>query len=165
MRLAKTLAAFATATLFSLSIAACGGGDDGGDDDDTQPDASITVIDAPPQAPDAAASSLGQICNQQMSCPTDVPICATPQGASNGFCTMECGTTPASDNPMPPPGGDAICQEGYVGSATPACTVYFQQQGTTDLLWGCGLLCGTVQNMDLGTCPAGLTCQNNLCIP
>ena len=71
-------------------------------------------------------------------------------------------------NQAPPPsGGDAICaaQMPNNGTGKPQCALAGVGSGTGNMAidWSCGIRCGTAGSADLGTCPTGLTCTQNLC--
>ena len=52
------------------------------------------------------------------------------------------------------------------GAGTLACVIPTQSQSDNTMLdWRCGIACGTIQNTNLGSCPGGLTCTDNLCQP
>jgi hypothetical protein len=143
-------------------VAACGGGsserppvviDSPGGDDIDAPDG-----DNPP------AQGLGAVCNEQMPCPASAPICAQlSAGAVNGFCTLVCGQT-AAGAMEPPANGNMTCQTATPapGNGTPACVLTAAPNGNT-MDWACGIGCGDLQGTQLGECPGGLTCTDNLC--
>jgi hypothetical protein len=151
-----------TAISFMLVLAtalvlgtACGGGDDDSTDDPLNP--SIDAGD-PVLSPDANVSVAGQIgtaCSGVVACPADVEACVSLVEAGATFCTKQCGHT---DEQMPPASGNATCQEGYTGTATPACGLAMPAEGG-GFDWYCGLACGMPGGMDFGTCPSNLTCD------
>ena len=129
-------------SLLLISAAACGGDDDG-----------VSVVDGGGGGSDGgAAGQVGARCTMDIACPTDLPICAVlSDGATEGFCTKECGLSP--DDATQPAGGNAVCQAGYSGTATPGCVVSFPPRDGM-VPWGCALACGG----QLGTCPDNLEC-------
>jgi hypothetical protein len=157
----RIVAAFA----LTLGFVACGG-DDGGDD--VQTIDAAPSIDAPIDGP--ATSGLGQTCSATAACPTTgaTECIILNQGDTMGFCTLVCGTSTAAGTP--PTGGDAMCEAGYVGTATPAC-VFRDPAMPAPIEWQCGVLCGVVGTNDFGTCPGGQTCtgltaqQPGVCYP
>lgn len=139
---------------------ACGGGDD-------EPDAAET-IDAN-ETPDAPGGGdlvgLGQVCTDNPDCVTgEATVCAAlDANATQGFCTLSCGTSTSTDTP--PTGGDATCAAAFMGETpaqgTPLCAIY---SGTApNVMWYCAVACGTAGTMELGGCPDGLTCTANIC--
>ena len=158
---------------FALMLAACGGGGS----TNPIPDApNQTVHDAPVSNPgvdaangNPAAMGLGKVCNQTQMCPTTgATLCvALSMSATQGFCTLGCGTTtkPASGNPTPPPGGDAMCTASTPapGAGTPACVLATAPDANNMIKWDCAILCGMQGTTNLGTCPGGLTCTMNIC--
>jgi hypothetical protein len=143
-----------------ISFVVIGCGDDGGS---TQPDAKVFEDAPPPDAPPAqmASMGLGKVCDQANPCPATVPICATV--GTVGFCTQICGNTPEAAM-EPPADGNMICQNLTPASpsATPGCVLTAPPMGGTKD-WACGLVCGMIEGNDLGPCPLGLTCTDNLC--
>jgi hypothetical protein len=143
-----------------FAVSACG--DDGGSTVDAAPmDMAGSDAGNPP------AQGLGAVCDNARPCP------ATPAGlecvalsmtATQGFCALPCGSS--ANNMTPPQGGQAICSGSQPppGSGTPLCAITGPAEGTPPMTpWLCGVACGTLQGMDLGTCPGGLTCTDNLC--
>jgi hypothetical protein len=140
---------------------------DGDGDGDGDADAAVTT-DAPP-----AATAWGQVCDNATACPTtDLSCVAVSSTATQGWCTIGCGSTPwtGTGEPPAPTDGDAVCAAGFVGTSptegTPACTIYAPNAAapnTTMADWSCGIVCGMVQTMDFGGCPSGMTCTSNLC--
>lgn len=162
MRLSRL---FLMSLVLGSSLVACGGDDDPVVLVDAAPGIDAAPpVDAPPSIP--MAEGLGKLCNQQTPCPDSAPICAIAQGSANGFCTLQCGTTPEQQNPMPPANGHQICQMAQPAppSGTPLCVVTGGAQNGT-IPWACGVMCGTFQGQELGNCPGGLTCVNNFCQP
>ena len=52
------------------------------------------------------------------------------------------------------------------GAGTLGCVIPTLKQGDDTMLdWRCGIGCGMVQGTNLGSCPGGLTCTDNLCQP
>lgn len=181
--------------MFALLVsgaAACGG-DDGGSDntntdnnndddntdditvDDTSADMTDDNTDNTP-LPDAStggggAEAIGKVCVLAMNgadCPPAAPSCVALVQGTNGFCTAACGTS--ADNMTPPANGNATCAAvtPAVPSGTVACGLYGEAMNGM-VPWACGIFCGTIDNMgtpqDLGMCPTGLTCTQNLCQP
>ncbi len=113
------------------------------------------------------AQGLGAVCNQTTPCPTTpagLECIALSATATQGFCGLPCGTS--ANDQTPPQGGQAICTGSMPapGSGTPLCAITGAPEGTPPMTpWFCGVACGTLQGMDLGTCPGGLTCTENLC--
>jgi hypothetical protein len=146
----------------SATIFACGG-DDG--DGNAKVDAQTTMIDAPKVFMDAPAAmgSLGKICTGAGSgdatmCNAAAPQCVT-LGGGVFFCTKMCGTSTGSN--MPPANGNQTCVMGEMSTGTPVCALY---QGSGMMYnWSCAVACGMYMNMNLGTCPTGLTCNGNIC--
>ena len=161
----------------SLAVIACG--DDGGS---TQPDAQ-QQMDAMP----GTLMGLGQKCVVAMAgadCPANAPGCLSfGGGAAMGICTPRCvnnGTmmTNAQSQIMtvtPDPFGPAqagVCTAAFTGTVgTAACTNLIGgfmpphnplQANTqyTMVRFVCGIACAAGN-----TCPGGLTCTNNQCIP
>jgi hypothetical protein len=171
MRLTSILFSMIAATAFSLT-ACSSGGDDGGGGDDTQ-DIDAGDIDAgdSPDAPGGGntATGLGQVCNQQATCPAEASLCAELDNPTNngGFCTMSCGMTaepaPGTD-PTPPAGGNEMCAAAYNGSSgTPGCILYTAPQAG-QITWYCAIGCGNAGGTELGTCPNDLLCNaQNFC--
>ena len=147
------------------------------------PDASTTP-DAPgggtPDAANASLTGFGMSCplSGTNTCPTGANVCAAIQStATNGWCTLTCGTTTAPTGtgaPTPPTGGDAMCQTAFQtaggtspADGTPGCVIYDSQSMPGKDVWYCAIGCGTLPNNggDLGGCPGGLTCNttDNLC--
>lgn len=163
MRLSRLLV---TSLFLGSALVACGGDDGGGGgtpDASTQIDA--PMIDAPPTA--QPAQGLGKRCDNMNPCPaTGATQCTTlqdPMTATYGFCTLPCGTTMAGSM-TPPMGGNAVCTGSMPQppSGTPLCALTAQPMGGM-MEWACAVTCGTIQGMDLGMCPAGLTCIDNVC--
>ena len=161
-RLISTALILATTT--GATILACGGDDGGGgtkvDAQAVQMDAPKVFMDAPPAM---GATGIGKICTGAGSgdatlCPTTDPQCVT-LGGGIFFCTKSCGTSAGSN--MPPMNGNQTCAMGETSTGTPICALY-QGSGTT-FNWSCAVACGMYMSMNLGTCPAGLTCQGNIC--
>jgi hypothetical protein len=147
------------------------------------PDASTTP-DAPgggtPDAANAALTGFGQSCplTGTNACVTgSATTCAAISStATNGWCTMTCGTTtaPTTGNPTPPTGGTAMCQTAFTSAGgtspadgTPGCVIYDSQSMPGKDVWYCAIGCGTLPNNggNLGGCPGGLACNttDNLC--
>ncbi len=158
---------FVLALVFgTLSFApACGGGGDDENVDAAGDGDGDGDIDAAP-----AETGFGQLCDNTNMCPatgaTDcVAISAT---AAHGWCTLECGETP--DDTAAPTGGTAICAGAYSGEVpadgTPACAIYAgtgPQMDQPPFTWSCAVLCGNYMGTELGGCPTGLTCTDNIC--
>lgn len=154
----------------TMTLAACGGDSTTKTGVDapvtTQHDAPVTPT---PDAPTStAAMGLGKVCGDAThTCPaTGATMCVKLSStATLGFCTLPCGTTtkPATGNPTPPVGGDAMCTASTPapGAGTPAC-VLDAVTGTT-VNWDCGIECGMSGTTNLGGCPMGLTCTMNIC--
>jgi hypothetical protein len=146
-----------------LAVSACG--DDGGSTVDAAP---IDMGGSADAAGNPPAQGLGAVCNNSMPCPTTpagLECLAVTANATQGFCALPCGTT-APGAMQPPTGGQAICSGSTPppGSGTPVCAVTSEDEGTPPMTpWFCAVACGTLQGMDLGTCPGGLTCTMNLC--
>lgn len=131
-------------SLLLMSAAACGGDDDG-----------VSVVDGGGGSGDGggAVGQIGARCTMDIRCPSDLPICAVlSEGATEGFCTKECGVAPSDQ--MPPAGGNAVCQDGYAGPATAGCVLTFPPLDNGMFPWGCALACGG----QFGTCPDNLEC-------
>jgi hypothetical protein len=150
------------------SLAGCG--DDGGGGGGAV-DAAPPMIDAPMiDAGNAPAMGLGAVCSQTMACPTtpaDLGCVRLSTTATTGFCTIPCGQTnvpPQGQDPTPPTGGDALCAASMPapGSGTVACFIS-SAPAMNKINWFCGIACGNIQGTDLGTCPGGLTCTDNIC--
>ena len=94
-----------------------------------------------------------------------VPITVfnTDSGLGNRAEAYQVTTKPATGNPTPPVGGDAMCTASTPapGAGTPAC-VLDAVTGTT-VNWDCGIECGMSGTTNLGGCPMGLTCTMNIC--
>jgi hypothetical protein len=154
---------FFLALSLSLTLAACSSGkgddDDGAGDDDGGGGTIDAGDDVRPDADTSANLTMGRPCNPaQNDCPTEAPVCQEiPKVGEpkNAICTKACGTN-TSDTP--PADGDAICQAGYQGTATPACMIAQTQQGSETRSWRCGLQCGQIGASDWGTCPEPLVC-------
>ena len=150
----------ALATISAATLGACGGDDGGG----TTVDAG--GLDAPPQidaTPGNTATKLGKVCMADTDCPVQAPACARVSGtATHGWCSNTCGTS--TDVQMPPANGNAMCAAAYDGtSGTPACALHDNASPAGTFNWSCGVLCGTIQGQEAGTCPTGLTCTDSLC--
>jgi hypothetical protein len=148
-------------SLLLISAAACGGDDDG-----------VEVVDGGGSGADGGgvAGQIGVSCTMEMPCPGDLPVCAVlEEGATAGFCTKVCGTSPVPPMgmmPVPPAGGNATCQAGYTGTATAGCVLTFPPDNQGNLPWGCALACGAT----FGTCPDNLECvvmkgEDGFCFP
>lgn len=155
-----------------LAVSGCGDDGGGGDPADAMtivtPDAMLPQIDAM----NVANEALGTTCTpaNPTECVAEAPTCVNQQGATNGFCTLPCGTSPdpgTGNQPTPPAGGDTTCAAAYTGTGTAACVVYIGTiGGGADLEWMCGILCGDFMGTPLGTCESNLTCSaNNFCEP
>lgn len=166
---------FVAPLALSCFLAAGCGDDDGGT---PQADASQSQADAMVQdqadAMVQGGSTLGVVCTvaNPTECGTDAPACVFfENGATTGFCSKDCGTVPdTGDNPptSAPTGGDAICQQDYSNEGTPACVLFdgMMIDGSGEVPFSCGILCGMAGGMNFGNCPTGLTCGgNNLCAP
>ena len=96
-------------------------------------------------------------------CPVGTDVCMTETGSAD-FCSLVCGTTPAgTGTPVPPDSGDLRCAQ-LATTGTPACTYHYPDPNDATVeLWLCEIECGSLGGNDLGTCPLGLTCTNNLC--
>jgi hypothetical protein len=122
----------------------------------------------------AAASGLGAPCTRaDPTCTADYPDCILLGDATDGFCSRSCGTSPAPPSggePTPPPDGEALCEEGYEGTARATCAVVFEPEDGV-VPWACGLACGSTPAGEFGTCPDNLTCvqdepeRNGYCLP
>ena len=129
-------------------------------------DGAKTFLDAPAaDAPNAAAMGLGKYCDQMTMCPaTGATQCAAlSMTATHGFCTLSCGMT-ASTATMPPTNGDQMCAASMPASpeGTPLCSIHGPAMNNK-FTWYCVLGCGTLNNTNLGQCPGGLVCMNNIC--
>ncbi|HUH03537.1 MAG TPA: hypothetical protein VML75_16180 [Kofleriaceae bacterium] len=143
------------------------GDGDGDGDGDGGADATVTP-DAPP-----AATEWGQICDGSTACPsTDLSCVAVSAQATQGWCTVGCGSTAwdGTGSPTAPVGGDALCASSYYGTTptegTGACAIYAPDAAspnTTMADWSCAILCGVAGTTDYGGCPTGMTCTSNLC--
>lgn len=153
--------------LVALALSACGGDDDGG--------GAGAQVDAGASADGGAGGSvdseaLGIRCTEEEPCPDTTPICATVgENPSEGFCTRGCAVTPSPDD-LPGQEDHLQCVPGYGGEATPACAAPSDpQNGMTP--WLCALACGPTTQVDFGTCPDNLVCdqpnpeQNGFCLP
>ena len=159
---------FAMSILLGSGLVACG--DDGGGGGGGGGVDAPVVIDAPMiDAPPAVSMGLGAICNANQPCPSSAMICASLNNSMNGFCTLSCGSGPVpamGQDPMPPANGNMICMNNQPASpaGTPACVLTGAAMNNM-LPWACGLLCGTFEGTNLGDCPGGNTCKDNLCEP
>lgn len=167
----------------TFGLVGCGGS--GSDDDDQQQiDAPGGGIDAPNQNIDApmATGGLGQICNDQMACPSSAMLCLRFSAqAANGFCSLVCASgqmnmpNAQGQFPRPPATNDATCAAQFSGTVgTPICGVVLSNTLQPPVPSGqmpnmnttytydaaCIVTCGTGN-----TCPTGLTCQSGACLP
>jgi hypothetical protein len=161
----------ASLALALMIVPACGG-----DDDD------VNIVDGGGgggSGDDAGAGGgagvLGQSCNATTPCPDSMPVCLTVgQGATEGFCSKGCATTPAppeGEDPMlPPQESHDACREGYTGDAVPACAAPLAAMNGI-VPWACVLACGDTPDGAFGTCPSNLACEqpdpelNGFCFP
>ena len=123
------------------------------------------MVDAAPMFMDAAntaAQGLGKVCDQMHACPMGLSCVALSMTATHGFCTLPCGTS--TSNTMPPANGNTTCTNAQPppGQGTPACALVGAKTGNS-YPWDCAIECGTLNNMNLGGCPGGLVCTNNIC--
>jgi hypothetical protein len=145
----------------TLSFApACGGGGDDENVDAAGDGDGDGDIDAAP----AGIEGLGQVCDDTMMCPAAgaTECVAISDTATHGWCTLNCGQTAT----MTPPGaaGNTICANAYTGTTpdqgTPLCAIY---SGAGPYDWSCAIGCGNLSGTELGGCPPGLTCTDNVC--
>jgi hypothetical protein len=146
-----------------FALAACG--DDGGKSRaDAGPGDGGSGSDAGGNPP---AQGLGAVCDDTHMCPTTpagLECIALSDNATHGFCAAPCGMS--ANNQTPPTGGTAMCTASQPppGNGTPLCAITGMAVGQPPMTpWFCGVACGTFMSMDLGTCPGGLTCTDNLC--
>jgi len=146
---------------------ACGGGDDDG----------VDIVDGGGgSTADAAAASsgIGVECGPGLECAAEAPRCLSREGASGGFCSVECASTPAPpagmQPPLPPIENQMMCSSGYDGPATPACAAPLPPEEGT-ITWMCILACGDTPMFSFGDCPSNLVCDqddptlNGYCFP
>jgi hypothetical protein len=128
-------------------------------------DAKVFLDGAPADAPNAAATGLGAVCDQTHMCPaTGATQCAAlSMTATHGFCTLSCGQTPSTAT-QPPANGDTMCAASTPASpdGKPLCAIHGPAMNNK-FTWYCVLGCGTLNGMNLGQCPGGLACMNNVC--
>ena len=153
----------------ALTLAACGGSDAKTADAKLAFDAPVGGNpDAPTATPDApnanTSTGLGQVCAGN-NCPAEANMCVDV-GGTNTFCTLSCGTGPVpaqGQQPTPPTGGNAICEAAYNGTSGTLACVLTGTAANNMIPWSCGILCGTYQTQDFGTCTNGLVCTDNFC--
>ncbi|HTJ45144.1 MAG TPA: hypothetical protein VL463_23720 [Kofleriaceae bacterium] len=129
-------------------------------------DAPGGTVDAPGGTPDAAAAVTvdwnAAVCSQQTACALSGDECLSDGTSQSGFCGTQCG--PTTQTMTPGTDYDTNCSSHYKGTGgTPAC-LFYSGTGTNGdqppFTWYCAVACGTYMNMNLGTCPTGLTCKN-----
>lgn len=163
MRIASSF--LMTVALGSVLVAC--GGDDGDGGGGGNPDAAVQIDAAPMvDAGNPPAMGLGARCDNMTPCPTTpagLECVALSQGATYGFCALPCGTTPAASM-EPPMNGTQTCQASTPapGNGTPICAITGPMMNGMKP-WLCGVACGTFMGQNLGTCPGGLVCTDNLC--
>jgi hypothetical protein len=105
----------------------------------------------------AGGSGLGAPCDTT-ACPPSATQCAQVSGTGT-FCTLSCG-----EGASPPAGGDGICLDAGATTGTPACVLTTPSDaGASVYFFSCGLLCGSMNGMEYGSCPSQLACMNNIC--
>ncbi len=79
---------------------------------------------------------------------------------NHGFCTIGCGEGADAF----PDGGDQLCEATPALGGTPSCVDTLSTVNSdAGYTFYCGLLCGNLDGVDEGTCPAKLTCTENIC--